>query len=129
MSIEWFNVKKGIETVTIAEYGIVLNEAAYSNFLNASKIKLGYDKKYKRIYIKPCDVDDDYGISITNNTKITKNLRISCSDFIKFISINYKINFNTSKRYSAIWDGVNEMLVVYLEKEIKKSKHEEESNK
>lgn len=125
VAIEWFNADKGIPTVTVAKYGINLNAAANEYFVKVAKVKLGFDRKLRKIYIQPCEKNDAVGVNFPYSSEGLKSVRISCRDFIQLVSLTFEIDVSTSEKYYAVWDAENSMLVVELNKKLSRNEGKE----
>jgi hypothetical protein len=119
MAIEWFEANKALPTVTVAAYGLTLNTSAANFFKDTQKIKLGLDADIKKVYMKTAEASDEASFAF-HEIGDKSTARISCRDFVQFVSLKTGINIEQSNKYYATW--VDEMLTVDLEKKIQKNK-------
>lgn len=98
MGIEWFDATKGIPTATIAPYGITLNAAAALQLEGVSRVRLGYDPGRKAVYIQPVEASEE-GFSVPPINDKRKTARISCREFIQFLSMRAGLAFESSQKF------------------------------
>lgn len=118
--IEWFDATKTLPTVTIANYGITLNTTAAEILKGTERIKLGLDSSCKKIYLKKVPSYEEGSFAFTDINEKNRNIRISCKEFIQFLSVKCNLNTSESEKYYVIWDEENNSLVVDLSKKIQK---------
>lgn len=119
MEIKWFKDNASDLFATINNNNIVLNKLCEKLFDDYAYCILGYSENDKKIYIKP----ESYN-SIENNMvdaelyKLNFNrsyIRVSCTNFIRIVSDNLRIDFSNNLKFSASWDGAKGILIINLE--------------
>ncbi|NTU22467.1 hypothetical protein HPY28_19275 [Brevibacillus sp. HB1.2] len=99
MTIQWFSPNKAIPSITIASYGISFNAGCLIYFENASSVLLGCDTSSKKLYVKFLKDGDSSGFSVPQIDEKTKNVRISCREFIQFLQLKFKFDVSKSLKY------------------------------
>ncbi|RJX18314.1 MAG: hypothetical protein C4575_10855 [Desulforudis sp.] len=119
MNIEWYIPSLGTPIVAVAEYGLNLNQAAYTELGEPTGIRLGFDRIGKKVIIKPLkgteqDLERENGLPIRARVG---NIRVNARDFVRFIRRYYPDLQPSSRatRYLALWDEENGYLVVDLQ--------------
>lgn len=106
MTVQWFSPNKAIPSITIAPYGISFNAGCLMYFEGVSSILLGCDTASKRLYVKLLKDGDNSGFTVPQIDEKTKNVRISCREFIQFLQL--KLKFDVSKPLKYYIDDISE---------------------
>lgn len=124
MSVQWFTPNKAIPAITIASYGLSFNAGCLQYLNGVETVLLGCDQENKKVHVKCLKNGDKTGFSIPNIDQNTKNVRISCREFVQFLQLKFKLD--VSKPYKFFVDEVleNELIIdlsspVLLEKKTK----------
>lgn len=125
MSIDWFDSTKALPTVTVASYGLTLNASAAELLKDAKRVRLGLGKDCKKLYIKAAQVGEDGTFAFPDIKEEAKNVRITCKEFIQFVSLKCSINTQETEKYYATWDEENTALAIDLGKKIQRPKRKE----
>ncbi|UFJ40373.1 hypothetical protein LOK74_20445 [Brevibacillus humidisoli] len=127
MSVQWFSPNKTIPAITIASYGISFNAGCLPYFKDVESVMLGCDTTTKKVHVKLLKNEEGSGFSVPKIDEKTKNVRISCREFVQFIQLKFK--YDVSKTYKFFVDEVleNELIIdlsspVVLEKKAKSQK-------
>lgn len=114
MTIQWFSPNTSLPTITVASYGINFNNSSL-NYLKGTKgVMLGCDISSKVMYVKLLQQDESNGFSIPNIKEEVKNVRISCKEFVQFLSIKIKIDITKPTKYFADFNKEDNHFIVDL---------------
>jgi hypothetical protein len=110
MTIEWFDPKIGVPIITIAEYGVTFNKAAIEAMGNPERVKLGFDKQYKKMCIMPVEDEDERAFAFADKER-DGYVRINNKDFVRFVLRYFpELTLDKSIRCVAIWDAEKRLL-------------------
>jgi hypothetical protein len=131
MSIQWFTPNTALPTITIASYGIGFNAGALQFLGNIKSVALGCDVQSRRVYIKL--LSDDSGFTMPEITDKTKNIRISCREFVHYLHAKCRIDISNPVKYYIDVKDNGEQLVVDLNAMVpssrrKKNKQRDDNN-
>lgn len=128
----WSTPSAGGPIVSIAEYGITFNAMTIELLRRPKQVMIGYEQDKNIVGIKPIYNEDE------NKTKAFTfiererhgSVRIGNKDFVKYIGSKSGLDFSTSRKFIADWDGENEMIIVDLNKPLDSSSNDssEENN-
>lgn len=128
-NIEWYDATKSLPIITVANYGLTLNTTAAEILKGTERVKLGISTDCKKIYLKSVPGTELGSFAFSDITDKTKNVRISCKEFIQFLSVRCNLNVNESEKYYAFWDVENESLFIDLNKKIQRAKRKEKQGR
>ncbi|MEH7035831.1 hypothetical protein V7054_27130 [Priestia megaterium] len=114
MTIQWFSPNTSLPTVTVASYGINFNNSCLGYLKGTKGVVLGCDISSKKMYVKLLHQDESNGFSIPNIKEEVKNVRISCKEFVQFLSIKIKIDITKPTKYFADFDEKEGQFIVDL---------------
>jgi hypothetical protein len=128
MTIQWFTSKMTIPSVSIASYGFTFNSGSLQFFREIPSVLLGYDSTQKKVYVKLLRDRDETAFSIPELDERTRSIRISCRDFVQFLQVKTKLDFEKPVKYFADWDEESNLLIVDLTAPISSSKAKKDRN-
>ncbi len=99
MAIQWFSPNTMIPIVTVAEYGLTFNSGCLPYFQTARSLQLGGDAREKKMYVRLLTDRKTPGFLIPDRTAGTKNIRISCREFVQFLKFKCQIDIVKSPRF------------------------------
>lgn len=114
-NFRWSAPSAGAPIVSIASYGFTFNSSVIEMLGKPTKILIGYDDESRVIGIKPVDGGADARAYEFIKKERRGYIRISNKDFIKYIEASSGINYAKAKRYIAIWDNSEEVLILKLD--------------
>jgi len=125
MPIKWFSPNKNTSIVTIAHYGITFNYGAVEHLKKYKKILLGCDAENKILVFKPIKSEIEQGYEMFKKNQKTKNIRIGCKEFAKYIDSKFQLDLeNQSIKFYIDIDEESEQMIVDLTKPIQSKKEE-----
>lgn len=124
MSVNWFTNEKQ-KIATIYETNITLNTAAATYFKNAYSTLIGFDSKNNSLLIKPISKEEAAIKNYTSDDLHAISLkpsygRINGKSVVSKLRQLFPIDFtkNKSHKYLGEWSLEENILKIYLEKEI-----------
>ena len=131
MSIFWYDASRPLPSVTLAKYGITMNGAAAEFFRGSPKVTLGLEPEKRIVYLKPAPESDESAFKMPSIGDRAASARISCREFIEFVTQKMAISMEQTSRYSAEWQESDKVLAVHLARKLgtsnRKSKQADKS--
>ncbi|GEC93336.1 hypothetical protein [Brevibacillus brevis] len=107
MTIQWFTPNTVLPTLTVASYGITFNSGALDLLKGFSSVRLGCDPKNKVLLIELHKESNSSGFSIPEINENTKNVRITCREFVQFLQVKCKIDVSNPVKFFIQKSGEN----------------------
>ena len=109
--------------VSVTRTGLIgLNQGSVKRFKlqDYNYVVLYYDREGQRIGIQPTNDENEEGIRKLR--KRVSGADVSAKAFFDY----YDIDYNTTKRYNALWDDDNNMIIVRLKQDTNDAIEDEE---
>lgn len=101
LRFEWYE-PGSVPTVTLAEYGVMFNTAAYQALGSPNRVGLGFDKDSLVMAVAPMTGEHPKSLRVTSNRQYH---RVNTKEFIRYV-LSYlpKKRHLGAQRYMAAWD-------------------------
>jgi len=109
LNVEWYESDICDLFMSIGKNRIGLSKKLFDDMDQPEYVQLGYLDKGKRIIMRPCDINSEYGIKVKSGKYPPK---INNKGFIEFlINKGFEVKEKTIK-YKAIWDKEEEVYYI-----------------
>jgi hypothetical protein len=111
-SFDWNYVSGGAPYVTISSLGLSFNSVSVSKLGTPEKVIVGFDEANRIIGVKAYDDKDDSTAYEFSNRIRAGWVRIGCRDFVKQLQRLLNVDFTSAKRFVAIFDSEQRILII-----------------
>lgn len=110
-------VRSGAPIITLSATGIAFNSGARAMLNYPPKIDIGYDEERTAIGVCEHRIENQGKPYEFEGREKDGWIRISCRDFMRYLSLKSGIDFTKAKQFIPEFDKTEQMLIVIVDKE------------